>query len=426
MPPRKIISRTVWLTLLISFLVGELLPPPVAAEETCAGPFIPVSPPLTELGSAEYVRLESGPTGFQGGLYPGGQNNRPEAHEAAGVALAGQIVPRNAAGQPDAAGQIVLISVGMSNAASEFDAFQSMLHQDRAVNPRLVLVNGAQGGRVADHWSDPHAPAWQELNNRLARANVAPEQVQAAWLKQTLFRGGDFPDQAEELMSHLEGIVRNLAHYYPNLQIVYLSSRTRSFTYWRGISPEPTAFETGFAVKWLIERQIMGDPALNFDSASGERNVPYLSWGPYLWIDGLNERADGRTWSGADMTGDCTHPSASGNQQAAELLYAFFTRDSTAVSWFLASGSPPTAAPTEPAEPTLVEITPAATATIASTSIETATETATAVPITTIPVAPPTAGADDEETATGLIAALIILGASAAVTTGWLLRRRGG
>jgi hypothetical protein len=47
---------------------------------------------------------------------------------------------------------------------------------------------------------------------------------------------------------NLEAIARNLRTHYPNLKIAFFSSRTRSYTYWRGLSPEPLAFETGFAV----------------------------------------------------------------------------------------------------------------------------------------------------------------------------------
>ena len=33
---------------------------------------------------------------------------------------------------------------------------------------------------------------------------------------------------------------------------------------------EPFSYESGFAVKWLIERQLWGEAALNFDSANGD------------------------------------------------------------------------------------------------------------------------------------------------------------
>ncbi len=302
----------------------------------CTGRAISVSPALTDLGPAEYVRLEHGPTGFAGGLYPGGSNARPPAHDAAGQAIARQIVPLDQQGRPDPAGKIVMISVGMSNTSSEFNTFMDLVRNGVDVNPHLFLVNGAQGGRTAERWVNPQGATWQELDRRLARYRVTPQQVQVAWIKQTLTRGGEFPAKAEQLQADLAAIVRNLKVRYPNIKIAYLSSRTRSYTYWRGLSPEPLAFETGFAVKWLIEQQIQGDPTLNYDAAQGPVQAPYLSWGPYLWSDGVNPRGDGLTWLARDMLRDCTHPSASGNRKVADMLVAFFTSDATSVDWFLA------------------------------------------------------------------------------------------
>src|SRR5690349_11473245 len=71
--------------------------------------------PLTDLGTGNYK-------GFQGGLYANGSNLRPTASETAGIAQAKLIQPLNAAGQPSADGQIVLLGIGMSNALSEFSS----------------------------------------------------------------------------------------------------------------------------------------------------------------------------------------------------------------------------------------------------------------------------------------------------------------
>ncbi len=297
-----------------------------------------------------------------------------------------------------------------------------MIHQDTAVNPRLLLVNGAQGGRVADRWADPNGDPWPELELRLQQAEVTPAQVQAAWIKLTLLRGGDFPDKAQALQSYLQEIVHILHERYPNLQLVYLSSRTRSFAYWRGISPEPVAFETGFAVKWLIEQQLAGDPALNFDPERGVVTAPYLAWGPYLWIDGENVRADGRIWVQADMTQDCTHPSASRNQQVAEMLYQFFTTDSTAVSWFLAEHEAATPTATL-AAPTMTAETAVVTATTGpqTTPLAPTATTVSAITATPTPAAPPTA---TETSSTINLLLIIIIGAGLAIGTLWLLRRQ--
>lgn len=434
------------LLILTGWLGAGLLLAPVGVaaqrDELCRGPFMPVSPPLTELGEALYRRVNEQGTAVPGGLYPDGRNERPPAHEAAGQAIAAAVTPLDAEGSPDPAnGKIVLISVGMSNTSSEFNTFIQMLHGDTAVNPQVVIVNGAQGGRTADRWADPETDTWDNLNAALHHRRVTPAQVQAAWIKLTLTRGGDFPEKAEALQANLETIVQELKQRYPNLKLIYLSSRTRSYTYERGLSPEPVAFETGFAVKWLIEKQINGDPGLNFDPAQGEVRAPYLSWGPYLWIDGQNPRADGRVWLAEDMIGDCTHPSTSGNQKVAQMLRDFFLTDST-TAWFRAGAhvslATPTvtntAVPTHTPAPTATP-TAAATETSPPTPAPTATNTAVATQIaltTTVPTSPTPSplpavrpGGGEAGTAVwpaalgaGLLAGLMGLG------LGWWLRGR--
>jgi hypothetical protein len=337
--------------------------PAIAYAQTaaaCPGLHRDVGLPLTDLGSANYRRIDGQMTEFTGGLYPDGSNVRPPVHEAAGQALATRIVPRGPDGKEDSTnGRIVLISLGMSNTQSEFQNLMDRTHRNPEVNPQLVLVNGALGGQTADRWVDSNARPWKEAELRLAQQGVTPLQVQAAWVKQTLTRGGPFPEKALELQADLQAIVHNLHDIYPNLQLVFLSSRTRSYLYDRGLSPEPAAFETGFSVKWLIQAQIEGDPALNFDPEIGPLVAPFLTWGPYLWIDGQNPRSDGMTWTAQDLAEDCTHPSPEGNDKVGEMLLAFFLNDTLAARWFGAAGSGSLAAavttPTHPA----VELAPA-------------------------------------------------------------------
>jgi len=409
--------------------------------EICTEPFLPVSTPLTDLGAAEYVRMDGQVTGFSGGLYPDGRNSRPPDHEAAGLATAQNIVPLDENGQPDRQnGKIGMISVGMSNTSSEFNTFIDLIHRNPEVNNQVVAVNGAQGGRVANHWSADETDVWDNLAGALNHRKLSPAQVQVAWIKLTLTRPGEFPDKAEELQGHLEIIVQKLKQRFPNLQIIYLSSRTRSYTYNRGLSPEPVAFETGFAVKWLIEKQINGDPALNFDPEKGEVQAPFLSWGPYLWIDGENERSDGRVWLAEDMTRDCTHPSPSGNQKVAGMLLEFFLTDST-TAWFRASYTPEdlpvnVAEPTETSTATTTAPAPTATSTATSEPAATATmmptPTATAVaevaaavaPAPTSTPAPETAVEPPTAAATWLWPVITVLALLIGTAVGWFWRGR--
>ena len=355
-----------------------------AAEQDapCAGEHRDVSLPLTDLGSNVYVRMDGQTTDYIGGLYPDGSNTRPPEHEAAGLAMAGQITPLDVKGAPNESdGKIVMISVGMSNTQQEFQAFMDMVNADSDINPKLFIVSGALGGQTADRWVDSEARTWEEVNARLAHYKVSPQQVQVAWVKQTLTRGGEFPDKALELQADLEAIVRNLKALYPNIKIAFFSSRTHSYTYQRGLSPEPAALETGFAVKWMIEKQISGDPELNFDPARGEVKAPFLPWGPYLWIDGVNPRSDGQVWLTDDLAEDCTHPSLSGQKKVAEMLMAFFKTDALAVNWFLVA--PPTPLPTQPIVPTVMPTT------AVRPTIPAALPTETAVRPTRVPTSAP-------------------------------------
>lgn len=292
--------------------------------------------PLPDLGSGLYH-------GFPGGLYGGGSDTPPAAHLDAALARAAQIVPLDAAGNPAAAGgKIAMLSVGMSNTNYEFTRFISVAGADPARNPGLVIVNGAQGGKAADSWIDPAAPTWTVADQQLAQAGVTPRQVQVVWVKQALAHPsglGTFPAHAQALETDLEDIARNLLIRYPNVKLAYFSSRTRAYTADpAGLNPEPFAYESGFAVQWMIAKQTAGDASLNFDPARGAVRAPLLLWGPYLWADGLVPRSDGFTWACQDTQADFTHPSSSGQQKVTDELLALFETDPTATPWFLRGG----------------------------------------------------------------------------------------
>jgi hypothetical protein len=377
----KLAGFTLLLCVMVVFITRitrplELLPQAFAQADLCEQPHLDVSLPLNDLGDHEYIRMDGQPTGFTGGLYPDGANQRPDPHNQAGLAIAAQITPLNVDGIPDLQnGRIVMLSIGMSNTNMEFGAFMELVHQHPDVNPRLALVNGAQANRTAEAWVDPDAPPWLEVDNRLAQQGLTRQQVQVAWVKNVHTRGGDFPEKALTLQDDLEAIARNLYTNYPNIKIAYFSSRTRSYMYERGLSPEPVAFEAGFATKWMVEKQIDGSPELNFDPANGPVNAPYLSWGPYLWIDGQNPRSDGRVWLPEDLTSDCTHPSWSGTHKVAEMLWEFFSTDETATGWFLVAGPDLTPSPTAP--PTSV---PSPSPTPSDTPLPTPSPTVSATP----------------------------------------------
>jgi hypothetical protein len=290
--------------------------------------------PLTDLAEGKYGD-------FRGGLYPEGKNQRPRSHEEAGLRLAAEIVPVDAQGKPDPAGKIVLLSIGMSNTSQVSRGFRQELEQFDQRNSSLVFVDGAQGGMTADSIDDDEDGGrgqeyWRVVDDRLRAAGVTRQQVRATWIKQADAgpRQG-FPGYARKLESELQSIVQIIARRFPQARLCYLSSRTYGGYATSSLNPEPYAYESGFSVKWLIEKQLAGAAELNYDPDRGPIRAPWLSWGPYLWANGATPRADGFSYQPTDFAQDGTHHAEAGSRKVGRLLLDFFRTDSTSRNWFI-------------------------------------------------------------------------------------------
>ena len=284
--------------------------------------------PLTEL-SVKYKEQD-------GGLYGGGKNEPPAKHAALARKAIAEIKPLDREGRPAADGKIVLMSIGMSNTTMEFSSFVQLANADLRKAANVVVVDAAQGGKDATAWATSDAPPWRVAGDRLLSAGVSPAQVQAVWIKQALMRpGAGFPSETERLRDRVREIVIFAKQKYPNLRVAYLSSRIYAGYASTALNPEPYSYESGFAVRWLIEEQMKGAPALNADVANGEVKASVLLWGPYLWTNGEEPRkSDGLVFKREDLGGDGTHPSASGRGKVAKLLLDFFTTNELAKTWF--------------------------------------------------------------------------------------------
>ncbi len=312
---------------------------------------------LNDLGTGTYL-------GFTGGLYPNSSNAPPARHDSVGLARARAIVPLDGSGAPSPDGMIVLMSVGMSNTTQEFcsasatlpcDAwsFMGLAAADPAVRQAtLVIVNGARGGQAASTWDQAADPNYDRVRDSvLTPQGLTEKQVQIVWVKQA----NPGPStalpapqaDAYALETSLGGIVRALKTRYPNLQQVFLSSRTYGGYATTTLNPEPYAYESGFSVAWLIRAQIdqMAGGGTVIDARAGDLDYDgagaWLAWGPYLWAHGTNARSDGLTWSRSDFVSDGTHPSQSGRQKVGTMLLAFFTTSSYTRCWFVTGGTCP-------------------------------------------------------------------------------------
>jgi hypothetical protein len=290
---------------------------PHVPAANCAQTSMPYTP-LMDLGLGLYQ-------GYTGGLYSSGKNQPSDQYMQDGINHAAQVQPRNSSGQPDPAnGRIVLLSIGMSNATQEYSRFKQFADPDPEKNPRLTIVDGAVGGQDATIIRNPTAGYWVTVTQRLTNASVTANQVQAVWLKEAIAgENRAFPADAQGLKNALKDIVAILQSRYPNLQLIYVSSRTYAGYASSTLNPEPYSYQSGFAVKWLIESRIR------------EGVGAWIGWGPYLWTNGTAGRSDGLVWLCSDTQNDGTHPSTTGQQKVAEMLLKFFKKDRLAMGWFL-------------------------------------------------------------------------------------------
>jgi len=302
-----------------------------SARPEQANPYKNTLTPLTDFGEGSYQ-------GVRGGLYPDGENVRPQAHNEVGLAIAKALKPLDRSGRVnEKSGKIVWLSIGMSNTTQETGRFLELMKDYPDKNPKLELVDGAFGGKAINEINDANAPYWDNIvKQRLEPRGLSPEQVQIVWFKLAEVRPTDttFLTYTHGLAEKYLSAMQILKKKFPNVRLAYLSSRIYGGYATTDLNPEPFAWYTGWANKFLIEEQINGDPRL--DCTDSDAKVPWLSWGPYLWANGTSQNAQGINWIRSDLSdADGTHPASTGRQKVAEALIKFFSTDETSVPWFL-------------------------------------------------------------------------------------------
>lgn len=335
---------------------------------------------------------------FAGGLYENSSDDIPTDHASAGQTVAATIQPLDSNGSPSASGKVVLVSIGMSNAADEFGVFRSTAADNSSVNhTTLVIANGAKGGITACYWTVAQGtpPCGASATNQYDRVRddvltplgMTESQVEAVWIKEAnggpgvsgCGASGDLPcnslcdpsnagcsntsttTEALRYELQLGEILRAAQSRWPNLKVAFLTSRIYAGYATDDLNPEPYAYEYGYSVKWLIEAQINQIRTGTVDPVAGDLNyanstVPWVAWGPYIWADGDTPRSDGLIWCNAqpaapckgeeDFQSDGTHPDSLGQQKVAygantpgstQNLLDFFLNAPYTKAWFAAS-----------------------------------------------------------------------------------------
>lgn len=240
----------------------------------------------------------------------------------------------------------------MSNTTLEFREFVQLTRAHPAVNNgpassggEMAIIDGAYGGASALAWDDPADPSYDIVRDqKLAAPGLTEAQVQVVWVKVANPEPSvGLPDanaDALALLGSLGDIARALEVRYPNLKLVFFSSRIYAGYASTTLNPEPYAYESAFSNKWVIEAQIQQMETDLVDPIAGDLDLstgtPWLGWGPYFWADGLIPRSDGLIWLCSDFQADGTHPSMDGSLKVANQLMQFFLTSPVTVDWFRA------------------------------------------------------------------------------------------
>jgi hypothetical protein len=325
-------------------------PPPPPPPIVVGPPTDTVKIPLTELLARSYY-------GNGGGIYPDGINLPPADHDSAARARRNLMKPLDVNGDDSPFGKYVLVSIGGSSTTQAWCSARSSppcsswsLMGRAAADPSvnhytLVIVNGAADSLDAPSWTSAASPAYERIKiGRLAPLGLSENQVQAVWVdlsdpSPTVSLPSDSAD-TYTLLTHLGQVMRALRVRYPNLRLVFVSSRVYAGYATVDVMREPYAYETGFSVKWLIDSQIREmrgqqmNPRVGTLDYAKKLSAPIL-WGPYMWANGLVPRSDGLIWDRADFEENGVSPSQAGETKMSGLLLDFFKTSPYTRCWFL-------------------------------------------------------------------------------------------
>ena len=360
-----------------------------SAALTVTGSGVFEATPLTDLVPANGAcgTYES----FPGGLYENCANTLPADHAADGLTIAGQVVPLDVNGIPNPSGQIVFAAIGMSAALAEFAPFIADAAASTSVNnTTMSLFNGAASLQDACDWFPAVGPPgcdstdpnnYDRITTQMSGSGrgLTPQEIEVAWIDEengrvhSAERGcqplgteclplcdptisgctntADTTD-ALNLEQELGNILRAAKVAWPNLKMAFFNSRIfggYALSTANSASPEPFAYESGFAVKWLVEAQINQIRTGTVDPVAGDLSygvAPWIAWGAYTWASGPIPRSDGLVWCNGQPDAPCSgemdfdpdgvHPNPMGAGKVATMMMNYFLTSPQTIPWFVA------------------------------------------------------------------------------------------
>lgn len=288
--------------------------------------------PLNDLGKGKFLS-------YQGGLFPDGLNHPSNTGDYANdlLKICKNIEALDTFGNPSNKGKIVFISLGGSTGGHNMRALKAKTEGNNKTNPKLLLLNCDNGKRTAslNSQSDPNNSYWNHVTQILnGGAHSSYRQVQVVYVEadDSSKENVTFPQRALDVKADLQACLHVYKQKFPNLKIVYLLGRTRTFGNQIMYNREPSPYYFGWGVKWAIEDQINGVPGTEY---KGNNAVsPMVTWGFYQWADSLPRTTDGFYWRSTETT-DGLHATDAGQDTLSSRFQDFLLTDRYAKWWYV-------------------------------------------------------------------------------------------
>jgi hypothetical protein len=286
-----------------------------------------ISIPLNDLGKGLY-------RGYMGGLYPNG-SNAPEGIYASDLMKAcKRVILLDTFGNSSANGKIVFISLGGSTGGHNMKALQVKTSGNPLTNPDLYLFNCNNGSGQASIGSimNPKNVYWDHVTKVIKGAHSSYRQVQIIYLEsEDSSTYIAWPGRPDTVRNMLDSCLRVFKQKFPNIKLVYVLGRTKTFGSKATWNREPSPYYFGWACKWAIEDQINGVRGTEYKGKNAV--APMLTWGFYQWADSLPRKTDGFYWRSTE-TADGLHATAQGQDTLSNRFQNFLLTDSTAKIWY--------------------------------------------------------------------------------------------
>jgi hypothetical protein len=178
---------------------------------------------------------------------------------------------------------------------------------------------------------NPNDVYWNHVSQIIKGGRSSYRQVQVVYLEtDDSVRIDGWPDRANLTKNDLETTMRTLRFKFPNVKVLYVLGRTRSFGGKVGIN-EPAPYYLGWSCKWAIEDQINGVPGTEYKGTNPV--APMITWGFYEWADSLPRITDNFYWRLSE-TADGLHANEAGLDTLSTRFQNFLLTDKYASIWY--------------------------------------------------------------------------------------------